>query len=238
MEPNLLNPKQLSDGDSRGHPVKSPESTGLSRRELLGTLLLGLTIAGVAAVIALFSSQRQRAANGPSKPDHARRLVDFTLTDRTGRTVTQADLAGKILVVNFVFTSCSLSCRAVNDRMAEIQGLLGDAEDVRLVSLTVDPRTDTPSVLSKFADGFQADTNRWLFLTGNKTELYGLIETSFIAKSPELEPFIPGGFASTDRIMLVDRNRVVRGSFDGLKRGVTDAVVSEIKKLRTTPELK
>ena len=238
MEPNLLNPKQQSDGDSKGHPVESPESTGLSRRELLGTLLLGLAIASVAAVIALFSSQGQRAANGPSKPDHPRRLVDFTLTDRTGRTVTQADLAGKILVVNFVFTSCSLSCRAVNDRMAEIQGLLGDAEDVRLVSLTVDPRTDTPSVLSKFADGFHADTNRWLFLTGNKTELYGLIETSFISKSPELEPFIPGGFASTDRIMLVDGNGLVRGSFNGLKRGVADAVVSEIRKLRIIPNLR
>ena len=238
MEPKSLSLKQQSGGDSKGHPVESPESTGLSRRELLGTLLLGLAIASVAAVIALFSSQGRRAANGLSKPDRLRRLVDFTLTDRTGRTVTQADLAGKILIVNFVFTSCSLSCRAVNDRLAEIQGLLGDAEDVRLVSLTVDPRTDTPSVLSKFADGFHADTNRWLFLTGNKTELYGLIETSFIAKSPELEPFIPGGFASTDRIMLVDRNGVVRGSFDGLKRGVTDAVLSEITKLRTTPELK
>ena len=231
MEPNLLNLKQQSGGDSKGHPVESPESTGLSRRELLGTLLLGLAIASVAAVVALFSSQRQRVANGPSKLDHPRRLVDFTLTDRTGRTVTQADLAGKILVVNFVFTSCSLSCRAVNDRMAEIQSLLGDTSDVRLVSLTVDPRTDTPSVLAKFADSFHANTNLWLFLTGSKTELYGLIGTSFISKSPELEPFIPGGFASTDRIMLVDRYGVVRGSFDGLKRGVADAVVGEIKKL-------
>jgi len=238
MEPNSLNLKQQHGGDSKGHSVESPDSTGLSRRELLGTLMLSLAIASVTAVVALFLSQREKAANGLSKSDRPRRLVDFTLTDRTGRTVTQADLAGKILVVNFVFTSCSLSCRAVNDRMAEIQGLLGDADDVQLVSLTVDPRTDTPSVLSKFADGFHADTNRWLFLTGNKTQLYGLIETSFIAKSPELEPFIPGGFASTDRIMLVERNGVVRGSFDGLKRGVTDAVVSEIKKLRTTPELK
>ncbi len=233
MEPNLLNLKQQSGGDSKGHPSNRPRDGFVSARTL-GTLLLGLAIASVAAVVALLLSQRDKAA-GPSKPDHPRRLVDFTLTDRTGRTVTQADLAGKILVVNFVFTSCLLSCRAVNDRMAEIQGLLGDAEDVRLVSLTVDPRTDTPSVLSKFADGFHADTNRWLFLTGNKTELYGLIETSFISKAPELEPFIPGGFASTDRIMLVDGNGLVRGSFNGLKRGVADAVVSEIRKLRIIP---
>ena len=92
---------------------------------------------------------------------------------------------------------------------------------------------DTPSVLAKFADGFHADTDRWLFLTGNKVELYRLIETSFIPKSPELEAFTPGGFTSTDRIMVVDRNGMVRGSFNGLKPGVAIEVVTEIKKLRT-----
>ena len=209
-----------------------PESAGLSRRELLNTLFLGLAVAGLAALAAFLIGQREKAANGHPNLDHSRRLVAFTLTDRTGRTVTQADLAGQNLVVNFVFTSCSLSCRAVNNRMEEIQRLLSDASDVRLVSLTVDPRTDTPSVLAKFADSFHADTNRWLFLTGDKAELYHLLETSFIAKSPELEDLIPGGFASTDRIMVVDRNGVVHGSFDGLKPGVASAVVSEIEKLR------
>jgi protein SCO1 len=234
MKPSSLHLKP-QDGSK---PDQPPESAGLSRRELLGTLGLGLAIAGVAALFAFFIGQREKAANGPSKLDPPRRLAAFTLTDRTGRTVTQADLAGQILVVNFVFTSCSLSCRAVNNRMEEIQRLLSDASDVRLVSLTVDPRTDTPSVLAKFADSLHADSNRWLFLTGDKAELYHLLETSFVSKSPDLEDLIPGGFASTDRIMLVDRNGVVHGSFDGLKRGVASAVVSEIKKLGITSKPK
>ena len=155
--------------------------------------------------------------------------LSFNLTDRSGRSVSQADLAGKFLVVNFVFTSCSLSCRAVNDRMEEIQRLVAGAPDVRLVSLTVDPRSDTPAVLAKFADGHHADTNRWLFLTGDKAELYRVIETSFIPKSPELEGLIPGGFASTDRIMLVDPEGNVWASFDGLRRNAASAVVAEIE---------
>jgi len=201
----------------------------LTKKEILGTLGLGLIVAGVAAAIAFFTSTREKAPLASSPPDHPRHLVEFNLTDRSGRSVTQADLAGKFLVVNFVFTSCSLSCRAVNDRMEEIQGLVADASDVRLVSLTVDPRSDTPSVLAKFADGYHADTNRWLFLTGDKAELYRVIETSFIPKSPELEGLIPGGFSSTDRIMLVDPEGNVWASFDGLKRNAASAVVAEIE---------
>ena len=210
-------------------PAGETSGTGLTKSEILWTLGLGLIVAGVAAAVAWFAGNRERPAFSASAPDHPRRLVEFSLTDRSGRSVTQADLAGKFLVVNFVFTSCSLSCRAVNDRMEEIQRLVADASDVRLVSLTVDPRSDTPPVLAKFADSYHADTNRWLFLTGDKAELYRVIETSFIAKSPELEGLIPGGFGSTDRIMLVDPEGDVWASFDGLKRNAASAVVAEIE---------
>ncbi|HLP77279.1 MAG TPA: SCO family protein, partial [Candidatus Paceibacterota bacterium] len=151
MTPNSSNSKKQKRTDpNRNSPAS--DRTRLTRRELLGTLCLGLAIAGLSAGIVFLTGKKP--ASAPEKPDRPRQLAAFSLTDRTGRTVTQDDVAGKILVVNFVFTSCSLSCRAVNDRMAEIQRLVGDASDVQLVSLTVDPRTDTPSVLAKFADGF------------------------------------------------------------------------------------
>ena len=232
MTPSSSNPENQNSDSTSSTSTSPVESTILTRRELFSTLCLGLAIAIVAAGIALFTSSREKAAVNPSRLDHPRRLVAFNLTDQTGRAVTQSDVAGNILVVNFVFTSCSLSCRAVNDRMEEIQTLVADASDVRLVSLTIDPRTDTPSVLTKFADSFHADTNRWMFLTGDKTELYGLIETSFISKSSELTDLIPGGFTSTDRIMLVDAKGNVCASFNGLKRGIATAVVTEIENLR------
>ena len=190
---------------------------------------LGFVVAGVAAAVAYFAGTGEKQPLAASPPDHPRHLVEFKLTDRSGRSIKQADLAGKFVVVNFVFTSCSLSCRAVSDRMEEIQRLTAGASDVRLVSLTVDPRSDTPSVLARFADGHHADTNRWLFLTGDKAELYRVIETSFVPKSPELEGLIPGGFASTDRIMLVDPEGDVWASFDGLKRDAPSAVVAELE---------
>jgi cytochrome oxidase Cu insertion factor (SCO1/SenC/PrrC family) len=170
-------------------------------------------------------------------PDHPRELGNFSLTDRTGRTVTRADLAGKFLVVNFVFTGCSSTCLDVNRRMAEIQTLTAGQPDVKLVSLTVDPRSDTPAVLAVFGNRFGADTNRWLLLTGDKPVVYELIEKSFIPSDPN-DPynFMPGGFTHTERIAVVDNHGRVRVFFDGLKPETSQAVTDEINQLRASAD--
>lgn len=204
-------------------------TTRLTLTEWLSLLALGLGVAGICAVVAFAPARPPSLATARPMPvQPPRQLAAFTLTDRTGRTVTEAELAGKFLVVSFAFTSCSLSCRAVNDRMAEVQRLTASLPDVRLVSFSVDPRTDTPPVLKKFADSFGADPARWLFLTGEPREMYRLLETSFIARSPELLGLVPGGFAHTDNLMLVDSRGQVWASFNGLKTNVATAVVSEI----------
>ena len=168
-------------------------------------------------------------------PDHPRQLVNFSLTDRTGRSVTQSELAGKFLVVDFLFTSCSLTCPVVNRHMAQIQQFTTNQPDVRLISLTVDPRDDTPDVLAKYGARFGADTNRWLFLTGDKTELYGLIATSFLAQDAGNQfGYMPGNFSHIERIAVVDSRGRVQAYFDGLNDNVASAVVAEINRLRQT----
>ena len=166
-------------------------------------------------------------------PDHPRQLVNFMLTDRTGRTVTQSELGGKYLVVDFLFTSCSLTCPVVNSHMAQIQQITTNQPDVRLVSLTVDPRDDTADVLAKYGARFGADTNRWLFLTGDKTQLYGLISASFLAQDADNQSgYMPGNFSHTERIAVVDPGGRVQAYFDGLDDQVATAVVAEINHLR------
>jgi protein SCO1/2 len=159
--------------------------------------------------------------------------VNFSLTDRTGRNVTQSELAGKILIVDFLYTSCSLTCPVVNKCMAQIQQLTTNQPDVKLVSLTVDPRDDTADALAKYGERFGADTNRWLLLTGDKTMLYGLIGNSFLAQDPD-DPFnyMPGNFTHTERIALVDSHGALRGYFDGLNPDTAEAVFEEINHLR------
>ena len=223
--------KQASPGASEqpARPAVPEETVSLTRRDLAFALLTGLFACGLAAAVVFSLKYHEKKALAPTPPEQARKLVPFDLVDRSGRRVTEQDVKGRILVVNFVFTSCSLVCRDVNYRMEEIQKLAADHPEVLLVSLTVDPRTDTPEALAKFADGFHADTNRWLLLTGEKAPLYHLIETSFIEKEPALEDLIPGGFASTDRIMLVDQKGDIRASFNGLIKGIAPSVVAEIE---------
>lgn len=166
----------------------------------------------------------------PTRPRH---LVDFTLTNWTGAAVTRADLQGKYLVVNFLFTGCSLTCPVVNGYMADIQRLTAPGSDVKLVSLTVDPRHDTPAVLAKYASRFGAESNRWYFLTGNQDQDYQLIKTSFLDQ--DLDPsfgYMPGNFSHTDRMVLVDPQGAVRAYFDGLNQNTPAAISNEIADLR------
>jgi cytochrome oxidase Cu insertion factor (SCO1/SenC/PrrC family) len=169
----------------------------------------------------------------PSVSGSPRYLIDFALTDRTGRSVTRADLTNQFLVVNFVFTSCSVSCLQVSRHMARIQELVAGQNDVRLVSFTVDPRTDTPSVLAKFGARLGADTNRWLLLTGDKAVVHSVIKTCFLdRKTDPVGGAMPGGFMHADQIAVVDPRGQVRAFFDGMKSGTPHDVANTIASLR------
>ncbi|HUA65521.1 MAG TPA: SCO family protein [Alphaproteobacteria bacterium] len=203
-------------------------------------LVLGGAFCALLVALNYHSQQPESAAEGlpetaPAliQPDHPRQLVDFALTNSAGSLVTRRDFSGKILVVDFLFTSCSLTCPAVNSQMAQIQRLTSNDPDVKLVSITVDPRDDTPPVLQKYGAGFGADTNRWFFLTGARSTLYNLIGTSFLSRDAN-DPFgyMPGNFDHTERIAVMDSRGTLRGYFDGLNQEAAGAVVAEVNKLR------
>jgi protein SCO1/2 len=166
-------------------------------------------------------------------PDRPRQLAAFSLTNWNGSNITRAAMKGKFLVVDFLFTSCSETCPIVNSHMAEIQELTTNQPDVKLVSLTVDPRDDTPPVLANYAKRFGADPSRWLLLTGDRDQLYGLIGQSFLTRDLDNSfGYMPGNFANTYRIAVVDPSGVVRAYFDGLNDNSPEAVLNEISALR------
>jgi len=105
-------------------------------------------------------------------------IADFEFTDRSGRKVTRADLLGRPWLVCFVFTRCTGPCLGITGEMKRLQDRFQDTE-LRFVTITVDPDYDTPKELKKYAAQFEADSQRWLFLTGNKKEIYDLIRDSF-----------------------------------------------------------
>lgn len=221
-----------------GAPNKTarPPETSAAKTPLDLKLFYAFITVLVAGSISLlvFWKPSHASHSSPKPPDQPRQLGAFTLTDQTGRTVTQAEVAGKFVIVNFVHTSCSVSCMQVNRQMAEVQRLTAGRDEVRLLSLTVDPRTDTPPVLLEFGNKFGADPNRWSLLTGDKAVLYELIETSFLKREPLLTNSpMPGGFLDVDRIAVVDRAGNVRRYFDGMRSETPAAIVRLLDELRT-----
>ncbi len=144
-------------------------------------------------------------------------VEDFSLTERSGKTITKADLLGRPWVAGFIFTTCAGPCLTVTGQMSQLQQALAET-DVRLVTFTVLPEVDTPPVLQKYADAFGADADRWLFLTGKKEVIYHLIQSSFLMPVQEVTGAnrMPGWeVVHTTNLMYVDEKGVVRGKYDG-----------------------
>ena len=106
-------------------------------------------------------------------------LPEFSLTERSRRPVTRADLLGKVWVANFIYTHCTDTCPLQSARLAGLQTDFAGERNLALLSITVDPKRDTPPVLTEYAARFAADRERWWFLTGNKDTIYTLIRDGF-----------------------------------------------------------
>src|SRR5262249_38742503 len=112
----------------------------------------------------------------PGAPPDDAPLGAFTLKERSGLTVTADDLKGKAWVACFIFPRCTGPCPKVTGTMPRLQQELNLAgeDDLRLVTITVDPERDDPAELREYAKKFQAHPGKWLFLTGKQDEIHDL----------------------------------------------------------------
>jgi protein SCO1/2/putative membrane protein len=155
----------------------------------------------------------------------------FELEERSGRTVTSADLADRVAIASFIFTRCPLSCPRISGVMQGLQGRLAGTA-VLLVSFSVDPEHDTPAVLRQYAERYGASRDRWWFLTGPKAIIYDLIRDRF--KLGVMEAAGPPGsdtesIVHSDRLALIDHGRIT-GLFDSNDREAVDALVARARR--------
>jgi cytochrome oxidase Cu insertion factor (SCO1/SenC/PrrC family) len=176
----------------------------------------------LAAGCGLGGDSRLPAPAEPPRPDLDYPVGEFSLTERSGKTVTDKDLRGKVWVGSFIFTRCTGPCPAVSNTMARLQADLKDelkAGGLKLVTFTVDPERDDPDELKKYAENRQADPNNWLFLTGDREKIHKLMREQFKqAVERKVGPDVQPGdeFGHSTRLILVDRNGVIRATYDGL----------------------
>jgi protein SCO1/2 len=174
-----------------------------------------ITAALLAAVFLSSCTDPFRAVN--SGEDYGE-VADFSLTERGDQTVKLSDLRGQVWVAAFIFTRCAGPCAQVSATMAHLQQDLAERPGVKLVSFTVDPLYDNQKVLREYATRFHADPERWLFLTGPRDDLYGLIAKSFhlgvqANTGPEAKP--GSEVEHSTRLVLVDAQGHMRGYYDG-----------------------
>ena len=227
---------------------KAPEARPKER--LLDNERVAISIGvGAALMLALFFAlmmfalQHSSTPSDPDaqtpviKPDYPRHLIDFSLMDQSGQAFTRQQLDGKIVVVSFVFTSCAAVCPYVNAQMEKVQQLTAGRSDVRLISLTMDPVDDTPQVLAKYGQSYGQDTGRWSFLTGDETEMHRLVGVSFLPPDTTGEfAYMPGNFAHTQRIALMDAKGHLVEYFDGLNQEAGNAVAEAIAKMKVASQ--
>ncbi len=156
----------------------------------------------------------------------------FSFTDLNGRTVTERTVAGKVIIADFFFTRCTTICPRMTAQMQQLQFKLNKEafSDVVFLSHTVDPDNDTPEVLREYARKWEADTTRWLFLTGNAPDIYRQGNLGYLL-SANADSTAAEDFVHSPHFVLVDKQRRIRGMYDGTVTASVDSLVGDLKLL-------
>jgi protein SCO1 len=211
-------------------PVKTPAPKS-SRAWKVTLVLIPLVTAAM-----LFWLRQVQVNHLSSRPLPALGTVPkFELVNQDAQPFGSEQLAGKIWIADFIFTTCPGPCPIISTRMSELQRPL-EKSDVHLVSFTVDPEKDTPEVLRTYADKLRKPPFRWDFLTGPRDTIHSLSRDGFklgLSEGAEED----GGPIHTTRFVLVDRRGTIRGYYDALAAdAVTKLLADTNHLLRQQPQ--
>ena len=164
----------------------------------------------------------------------------FSFKDQDGRLITNKDVAGKVYVAEYFFTTCKGICPKMNNNLKLVYHQFRDEPDFLILSHSVDPETDSVGRMKIYADSLQVDSRRWIFLTGRKDSLYHAARVSYLLDDPKNElASKENQFIHTQFFALVDRNGQVRKIYDGLKNEEIASLESDIRQLlKEKPEPK
>ena len=159
------------------------------------------------------------------------KIADFKLVNQNGDTITNANYEDKIYVADFFFTTCMTICPIMTDHMVKIQEKIKNDPDVFLLSHTVMPRIDTVAQLKRYAEEKGVIDSKWNLVTGSKKQIYDLARKSYLAAKSEGD----GGkydMVHTENFVLVDKDRQIRGFYDGTNAEAIEELMEDIKILK------
>ena len=155
-------------------------------------------------------------------------IPDFEFINQDSVKITQKDFTGKIYVADFFFTTCPTICPKMKTQMLRIYKKFKDNPKVAILSHTIDPRHDTPAVLKEFSKNLGIQNSMWQMVTGDKAKIYEIGQKSYMVSATD-DPTQPGGIVHSGAFILVDKNRHIRGIYDGTVPKKVDKLMEDME---------
>ena len=172
-----------------------------------------------------------REVNGIlTKDTISHRIADFSFINQDGAKVTNSTFKNKIYVADFFFINCPSICPEMSKQMYRIYEKFLENDNVSLLSHTIDPKYDTVAALANYARLLGVNSKKWQFVTGDKEQIYDIGETSYMVVASQ-DKDAPGGFIHSGAFLLIDKERQVRGVYDGTVDSQVDLLIKDINKL-------
>lgn len=157
-------------------------------------------------------------------------VADFRFVDQDSTVITHETFKDKVYVTDFFFTSCPTICPVMKKEMLRVYDEFKDHDDVLFLSHTIDPGYDTVALLHDYAERLGVSSDKWHFVTGEKEQIFDMGLKSYMVTAMEDEK-APGGLMHSGAFILVDKDRRVRGMYDGTVKEEVDVLINDIHRL-------
>jgi len=159
------------------------------------------------------------------------KIPDFKLVDQLGDTLNQKSFENKIYITDFFFTSCPGICLKMTNNMTKVQEAFLDNPQIKILSHSVTPSIDSVSVLKTYAEKNGVINSKWHLVTGDKTEIYNLGRNHYFVENDLGIPKDINDFLHTENFLLIDKNKHIRGIYNGLNRTSIAQLITDVKAL-------
>lgn len=159
-------------------------------------------------------------------------IPDFILVNQLGDTITHTSFESKIYVTDFFFTVCPGICPKMTDNMLLLQEAFLKDDEVRFLSHSVTPKRDSVSVLRDYADNKGIIDNKWHLVTGDRTEIYDLGRNHYFVEEDLGKERDDDDFLHTENFLLIDKNKHIRGIYNGLNKVAITQLIADIQTLK------
>jgi len=206
-------------------------------KRFLKLALAGLLFASIAVSCSSNSEQKlpyigephieEKTVDGKTVSDTIyHRIPDFSFLNQDSVLISQKDFANKVYVANFFFTHCPSICPTMQRNLLKVYEKYKGDERIAFLSHSIDFKYDSPSILKGYAEKLGVTNNQWQFVNGSKKDIYGIAEQYLVYTKEDAT--VPGGYDHQGYLVLIDKDRHIRGAYDGTNEEQVEQLFTDL----------